>query len=185
MIRLENRDILLRAVEPEDLEILYRWENDPEIWAVSNTLNPFSRFVIKQYIEDSQRDIYQTKQVRFMIDRKPLPEDPQKKTIGTIDLFQFDPYHLRAGIGILIKEKENRKRGYAGQALDIIIDYCFSALLLHQVFCNIPAPNIISIRLFKSRGFSEAGRKKEWLRMQDKWVDELFFQLVRPAADIV
>ncbi len=185
MIRLENRDIILRAVEPEDLEILYQWENDPEIWTVSNTLTPFSRFIVKQYIENSQEDIFQTRQVRFMIDRKPSPENPVEKTIGTIDLFQFDPFHLRAGIGILIKEKKNRKRGYAGQALDVLIDYCFSTLLLHQIFCNIPAHNTMSIYLFKSRGFSEAGRKKEWIRIQDGWVDELFFQLIRPSADII
>jgi len=177
-ISLENDNILLRAVEPEDLEILYQWENDPEIWTVSNTLIPLSRYVLKRYIEESHLDIFQTKQVRFMIDRKPLEGEKDNIVIGTIDLFDFDPQHLRAGIGILIREQENRRKGYARQALDIIIDYCFSILLLHQVYCNIPAYNMASINLFKDRGFIETGRKKEWLRTPEGWVDEIIFQLV-------
>ena len=162
--RLENDQILLRALEPEDLELLYKWENDPEIWTVSNTLTPISRFVLKQYIENSHLDIFQLGQVRFMIDRKPVAPDPTVKTIGTIDLFDFDPQNMRVGVGILIKEEEERKKGYAGQSLDVIIEYCFSVLLLHQVYCNIPAGNIQSIRLFQSKGFIETGRKIDWLR---------------------
>ncbi|MCD6202418.1 MAG: GNAT family N-acetyltransferase [Bacteroidales bacterium] len=182
---LENDQILLRALEPEDLELLYKWENDPEIWTVSNTLTPFSRFVLKQYIENSHRDIFQSGQIRFMIDRKPVPSEPVVKTIGTIDLFDFDPQNLRIGIGVLIKEKEERKKGYAGQSLEIIIDYCFSVLLLHQVYCNIPAGNLQSIRLFQSKGFTETGRKKDWLRKADQWEDELIFQLIKPVSEMV
>ena len=181
--RMEKDQVLLRALEPEDLEILYKWENDPEIWTVSNTLTPFSRYVLKQYIENGHRDIFEAGQVRFMIDRKPLPSDPVIRTIGTIDLFDFDPVNLRIGAGILISEKTERHKGYAGQALDIVIDYCFSVLLLHQVYCNIPAGNEQSIRLFRAKGFVETGRKKEWLRRENSWEDELIFQLIKPGPE--
>ncbi len=171
---MRKSGIILRAPEPEDLELLYRWENDPEVWSVSNTLTPFSRYVLKQYLENTRHDIFEVKQVRFMID---LEEDSSPAvTIGTIDLFQYDPLHLRAGVGILIKEKKHRRQGYAGQALDILLDYCFHTLQLHQVFCNISEDNEASIQLFRSRGFIETGRKKEWLRKEGRWLDELFFQ---------
>ena len=86
---LEGNFVQLRAPEPEDLECLYQWENDTEIWRVSNTIAPFSRFVLKQYIESAHLDIYETRQVRFMIGLNNNI-DPAK-TIGTIDLFDFDP----------------------------------------------------------------------------------------------
>ena len=38
MALLENERVCLRALEPEDLELLYRWENDSELWEVGNTL---------------------------------------------------------------------------------------------------------------------------------------------------
>jgi diamine N-acetyltransferase len=173
---MRENGIILRAPEPEDLEILYRWENDPEVWPVSNTLVPFSRYLLKQYLENTRHDIFELKQARFMIDLKE--GSSPAVTIGTIDLFQFDPLHLRAGVGILIKEQQHRRKGYAGQALDLLLDYCFNTLQLHQVFCNITEGNEASIRLFRSRGFVETGRKKEWIRKNGKWMDELFFQLL-------
>ena len=48
---LENRSISLRAPEPEDLDLLYLWENEPSIWHVSGTLTPFSRYILKQYLD--------------------------------------------------------------------------------------------------------------------------------------
>ncbi len=173
---LRKKEIILRAPEPEDLDILYRWENDPAIWSVSNTLTPFSKYVLRQYLEKAHHDIFELKQARFMIDLRPDGMPP--RTIGTIDLFGYDPLHLRAGVGILIKEEQDRQKGYAGRALDILLEYCFTTLQLHQVYCNIDADNKASIQLFRSRGFIETGRKKEWKKREGQWVDELFFQLL-------
>ncbi len=175
---MEGKLVRLRAPEPEDLDLLYRWENDPEVWPVSNTLTPFSRYVLRQYLENAHKDIFEQKQVRFMID---LREDPHR-TVGTIDLFAFDPMHRRAGIGILIKELSDRGKGYAGEALDLLLSYCFTTLQLHQVYCNITVDNEASIRLFRSRGFVQTGRKKEWLLRDGHWIDELFFQLLTPSS---
>jgi len=131
---LEGNIVLLRAPEPEDIECLYRWENDTDIWQVSNTLVPFSRFILRNYIENSHRNIYENQQVRFMID---ATDQNPFQTIGTIDVFDFDPYHNRAGVGILIGISDERKKGYASESLRVLIRYAFSVLKLHQLYCNI------------------------------------------------
>ena len=59
----------LRAMEPEDLEVLYQMENDPSTWDVSNFSVPYSKYVLKQYIENSQCDMFADKQLRLMIVR--------------------------------------------------------------------------------------------------------------------
>ena len=64
---LENGNIRLRAVEPEDLDRLYSWENNTRLWDVGNTRNPYSRYILKQYIINSDKDIYENKQLRLMI----------------------------------------------------------------------------------------------------------------------
>ncbi len=65
---IRNDKIILRALEPADADLLYQWENQMELWSVSNTLTPFSRHQIITYINQISLDIYQTKQLRLMID---------------------------------------------------------------------------------------------------------------------
>ncbi len=166
----------LRALEPNDLDILYLWENDSSIWQLSNTLTPFSRHIIKQFIENSHQDIFQLKQLRLMIEKI---NEIENQTIGTIDLFDFDPMHKRAGIGILIANDSDRKKGYASDALDVLIKYSFQTLQLHQLYCNITEDNEASIKLFESKGFKLIGTKVEWLIYSSGAKNELMFQLIR------
>ena len=170
---MEYNNIRLRALEPEDLELLYTWENNDTNWVYSNTVSPFSRFTLKRYIENSHKNIYETGQLRLMIDHI---ED--KKTIGTIDLFEFDPFHKRAGIGILIADESYRRKGFAAMSLKCLIQYCFKTLQLHQLYCNILANNTVSIELFKKHGFVEIGKKKDWIQTDNGYLDEYMFQLL-------
>lgn len=168
--------INLRAPELSDLDLLYHWENNREIWKVSNTLTPFSKYLLQKYIENSHLDIYQTKQLRLMID---LIEDSKIiKTIGAIDLFDFDPYHNRAGIGILIGDKTERGKHYASQSIMEIINYAFNTLGLHQLYCNISEDNVKSINLFKKHGFEICGEKKQWLKIKGGYLNEIMLQLI-------
>ena len=169
---LEGTHISLRALEPEDLEFLFRVENDVRFWEVSHTQTPFSKYILKQYLENSHQDIYESKQLRLMI-----VEKDSKKSVGMIDLFDFNPQHQRAGIGILI-EKDSQGKGYAHDALKTLIDYCFNHLNLHQLFANITPDNTHSISLFKKSGFQLVGEKKDWLLVGDTYKSELLFQLI-------
>ncbi|MFP4469067.1 MAG: GNAT family N-acetyltransferase [Bacteroidales bacterium] len=173
---LTGNHIILRAPEPEDVDLLYQWENDPHTWHLSNTVAPFSRFVLEQYVMNSHEDIYKTRQLRLMIDTAE-----REKTVGSIDLFEFEPAHRRAGIGLMIAEQERRK-GYASEALELLTDYCFSTLMLHQLFCNITPDNKPSLELFQKRGFEVIGTKKDWLLINNQWKDELILQLINPVS---
>ncbi len=170
---LENENLVLRALEPEDVDLLYEWENDIKLWQFSNTLTPFSRFQLKQYIEASSLDLYQTKQLRLIIELS----DSDRSVVGMIDLFDFDPYHQRAGVGIMVHEKW-RKRGFAGEALSLFTAYCEQHLGLHQIYCNISKSNKPSIALFEAAGFKLIGNKKDWLKTKNAYEDELMYQKI-------
>jgi len=171
---LKGKNIELRALEPADVDLLYQWENSSELWHLSNTVAPFSRFVLEQYIMDSHQDIFTSKQLRLMIDKK---ENGNLMTIGTIDLFDFDPVNKRAGIGIMIVRHE-QQQGYATEALQMLVNYCFNTLKLHQVYCNIIVDNLPSISIFKKAGFEVAGIKKDWIMVGKNWKDEYTLQLI-------
>jgi len=176
--KLESSRLQLRAPEPEDLELLYNWENNTPTWLVSNTLAPFSKFVLRQYLETAHRDIFESKELRLMIDLRTT-KNPVT-TIGTIDMFDYDPLHMRAGIGILIAADQNRRQGYAYEALQMLDDYAFNILQLHQLYCNIPENNIASLNLFQKAGYEIIGIKKEWIRLSQQWLDEYMLQQFNP-----
>jgi diamine N-acetyltransferase len=172
-LKLNGEHIYLRALEPTDLEVLYKWENNPAIWKVSNTFAPFSKFVLEQYLINAHEDIFTTKQIRLMICL--VNNEP----IGTIELFDFDVHHNRVGIGIMI-DKNAENKGYASMALDLLCDYCFESLLVKQIYCNISAGNEKSLYLFKKMGFNEVGLKKQWNKIaQNRFEDEWILQLIK------
>jgi len=173
---LTGPNLRLRAVEPADIDMLYEWENNTSVWNVSNTLTPFSRFQIEEYVMNSQNDIYAARQLRLMIELYTGVAAPE--TIGCIDLFDFEPHHLRAGIGVLIAEKY-RDQGYAGEALEILMYFAFGTLHLHQLYCNIAANNLNSVHLFEKHGFTRCGIKREWLIEGLSWSDEWMFQRIQ------
>lgn len=172
-MKLQSEKITLRAMEPSDIDVLYEWENDTENWKVSSTQTPFSRKTLEQYISTAHEDIYNVKQLRLIICDKEL------KAAGCIDLFDFEPNHLRAGIGILIADKSDRRKGYASDALELMINYCFETLNLHQLFANITIDNEPSVLLFQKHGFLITGIKKQWVRDGTKYYDELILQKIK------
>ena len=172
MAYLENDQIKLRALEPEDLDVLYKWENDADLWNCGATIAPYSKFAIKEYIAESRLDIFQSKQLRLMIIWKG-----NNKPVGTIDLYDFDPMNLRAGVGILI-DADYRGKGVGKQALHLIKDYAFDFLLLKQLFAHVPKQNEISLKLFSQSGYSNTAYLKEWIKTNTEFEDVYVMQLI-------
>jgi len=173
MITLKGKNIYLRALEPNDLEFVYAMENDQNIWEVSNTQTPYSRFLVRQYLENAQQDIYEAKQLRLAI-----CQDEDFPAIGLIDLFEFDPKNNKAGVGIVIQQYENRKQNIGSEALELLIKYSFYNLNLHQLYANISIENEASIALFTKFGFEKTGIKKDWILLNGQYQDEAIFQLI-------
>ncbi len=167
---ITDKITVLRAPEPEDLDFLFTTENDRRWWHLSGTILPFSRFDLEQYIFSADKDIFIHKQARFIIDY-------QKQPVGTIDLFDFEPLHKRAGVGIMVAEKYRNKR-VGESALRLLIRYAFDDLQLHQLFCNIEVDNFVSLHMFENNGFKKIGLKKEWNFRQGMPIDEWLLQLI-------
>ncbi len=169
---ITGNKIKLRALEPKDLDFLYELENNTAFWEYGNTQTPISRFVLKQYLDNALRDIYEVKQLRLVI------IDLNDNLLGLIDLYDFDPKNKRVGLGIIISEEKNRGKGYALEAIKLICDYAFSQLAVHQVYANIGEDNLKSMDLFEKAGFQKAGVKRDWNFYAGSFKDEVLFQLI-------
>ncbi len=173
MFNLKGEYIYLRALEPTDLDFLYQLENDTSVWEVSGTLKPYSKKVLQLYLDNAHRDIYEVKQLRLCICNH------SDECVGLIDLFDFDPKHGRAGIGIVISDPNDRNKGQGAEALALMCEYAFSVLDLHQIYANILEDNKASIHLFEKYGFEKTGVKKEWVRTSEGFKNEILFQKIK------
>lgn len=173
---LENELIRLRAVEPEDLDRLYVWENNPQLWSVGNTRNPYSRFVLKQYILNSEKDIYETHQLRLMIESVKTRE-----TVGTVDLFDFDIHHSRIALGLFV-DPVFQGKGFARESLHLIEDYIFNYLKVNQLYCQISESNTASRRMFEKEGYETNGILKNWIKSPEGFENIIVFQRFRKKS---
>jgi diamine N-acetyltransferase len=171
---ISEETISLRAAEPQDAQQIYDWENDRSLWRVSETSNPISMFQIEQFLLGNG-DLAANRQIRLMIDSKETG-----MSIGSIDLFEYDPFNERIGIGILI-EKDYRKQGLAQKAVALCLDYLFNDVMVHQVYCLIDERNVESQHLFEKMGFKPCGHRKDWIKTTDGYIDAIFYQNVKES----
>lgn len=173
MVNLKGNHIYLRALEPDDLNFIYELENNTAIWEISGTNTPYSKHVLKQYLDNAHRDIYDVKQLRLCICKG-------EKVLGLIDLFDFDPQNKRAGLGIVILEEKERNQGSGTEAIQLLCDYGFTTLGLRQLFANVMEDNLASLYLFKKMGFEEVGIKKDWIYSNGEFKNEVLLQKIKP-----
>ena len=157
--------------EPNDADNIYRWENDMQVWRDSETRVPFSMRQIEQFLLNNN-DLVSEQQLRLMV------EDTQNGAqVGCIDLYDYDEFNSRAGIGILIDEKY-RGQGYAKNAIKLLLEYCFNTLLLNQIYILVLATNVESMLLFESLGFERCGVRKQWYKTADGFIDQVEYQYI-------
>lgn len=166
---LESENIRLRALEPEDLELLYQWENDSALWIAGNTRAPYSKFQLREYIAQAKHDIYSDGALRLM-----MLDKNAEKTVGTVDLFDFDIHHSRVALGLYVAD-EFQGKGYASQSLKLVEDYVFNFLKIHQLYVQIAENNFASRKLFE-KDYELNGYLKNWIKIPEGFENILTFQ---------
>lgn len=169
-MKLTDDKITLRALEPTDIDAMYSWENDAELWRYGSTVAPFSRKQIWEYIAGYDADIYSARQLRLMIE-----ENDTGEAVGALDLTDYDPANQRAAVGIFIDKKKQR-RGYASRAIALAADYCAERIGMHQLWAIVPADNEPSQALFSVAGFKVTGKLESWLKTRESYCDAYIYQ---------
>lgn len=162
--------ITLRALEPSDVDMVYRWENDTSLWPVGCATAPMSRHMLWEYAQNYTADIFTAGQLRMVVE-----ETATGAPIGLVDLFDLDHHSRRAGVGVLI-DAPYRGRGFGGRALEAACGYALGFVGLHQVWAHVPIDNATSLSLFRSHGFEICGRFRSWLRRGHSYADVYMLQ---------
>lgn len=171
MFKLDTPICRLRALEPQDVDLLYVWENDVEVWRVSGTIAPLSYERIARFVEEQSYDLNTTRQMRLIV-------EVEGRAVGSVDIFDFEPQHQRFGLGVLIYAQDDRRCGYARAAIGAVVEYARDVLGLRQVWAMIAVDNTPSVALFESLGFVRCAHRRDWLRRGREFVDVYDYQLL-------
>lgn len=166
---MNSQEIRLRALEPDDVDCIYLWENASGMWRHGYSPAPLSRHQIWEYVHNYDADPFAAGQLRLMIsiDRKP---------VGAVDLYEVDRMNRRAMVGIMVAP-EYRRRGYGRAALDELGRYCFDVLGLEQLAAIVESSNESSRRLFVSAGYAEEAKLTRWFRRGAEYSDAVIYRL--------
>lgn len=156
---LKDTEISLRSPEPEDLELMYAMENDTTLWSIGNATLPYSRYTLREYLEQSRQDLFTERQARFVITLA------NSEAAGMIDLADFDPLNSRAEVCIGLLGKY-RGKGIATRALTLLCEYTFKKLHLNQLYAFVPEWNDESLKLFEKNGFRKSALLQQWQRTE-------------------
>lgn len=150
---------------------MYAMENDTALWSVGNATLPYSRYTLREYLQNSRQDLVAERQARFVI------ELSGGDCAGMVDLADYDPLNSRAEvcIGLL---GAYREKGIASRALQLLCNYASGRLHLHQLYAYVPQWNAGSIRLFEKCGFVCAANLKDWVRGKEGYSDVVLMQKI-------
>ncbi len=166
---IKGKRVTLRKIIPLDLDLLLTWENNQQNHQFSDSPSFYSRELMQSFVNSTQ-DLFVNNQLRLMIDYNNY-------TVGCVDVFDFDPFHLRAGVGILI-DADFRKKGLAKESILLLEEYAFKNLNINQLHCKISASNLVSVSLFESCGYKNSGLLKSWLKTRDLFEDVFIYQKI-------
>lgn len=169
---LTGPSVRLRAMEPEDLDILYTLENDDTLWQYGSSNVPYSRYVLRNFIAENRNDIYADGQLRLMIERR---NDGQ--VTGCVDLTNFDARHRRAEIGIVVLAAYQHK-GIASETLMLLQQYAATHLGMRQLYAYVASRNTSACILFHRAGFKEVCTLQDWIADADHYTDARLFQKI-------
>jgi diamine N-acetyltransferase len=168
---LRSERLFLRALEPEDLDFLYKAENDEALWQAGVLQQPISKYTLREYLKNAHLSVAEAGQLRLMIclhDGSP---------IGMVDLFDYDERNNRAGVGIMLLQNK-RGKGLGAEALGLLKGFAKQTLHLHQLYCHVQAENMASLGVFSKSGFTTVGTLQQWLRTPDGYSNVYFMQCI-------
>ncbi|MBN2057343.1 MAG: GNAT family N-acetyltransferase [Candidatus Saganbacteria bacterium] len=172
-VMIENKRIYLKQLAVTDITDAYiNWLNDPEVNRfLSVRGGAQDRQMVEKYVASYDGD-----DNRLLLG---IFDKASRKHIGNIT---FSSINRRSGvgaIGIAIGDKSFWGKGYGSEALQAAVDLAFAVLKLRRVEAGINAENAASISLFNKAGFVEEGRLKEREKFGDRYVDFLWFGLLK------
>jgi RimJ/RimL family protein N-acetyltransferase len=169
---LEGTLVRLRALEPEDLDREYAWINDPEVTRFLSMRYPTSRAAEERWLRDRPANDF-ANGLFLAIETKDGVH------IGNISLQDVNPEDRKAGLGIMIGDKEYWANGYGTDAIVTLVRFGFGEMNLNRIWLHVFEFNERAQACYKKSGFTEEGRLRQHYYGQGRYWDVVVMAALR------
>ena len=162
---LRGESVLLRPPRESDVEPACAWDRDPDL-AAWNGRTPIS--ISRSAARRDYLARWEDPGVKTFI------MEAENEPIGMVTLYAF-----REGgceLGIKIGPRELRGKGYATEAVSLLVAYAFDTLGLDKVSGSTLAHNHRMRRVFEKNGFVRVGGGSLLSRYDNRRYTELFYE---------
>lgn len=167
--KLQGKKCYLSPVDINDAHIYAEWLNDME------TSLFFQASAVQMTVENEtdylMERIKRGNHIFAVIDSKT------DKLVGTCGLYNVDLLNGKCETAILIG-KENWSKGYGTEAMNLLLDYGFNMLNMHNIFLCVFKYNKRAIKSYKKLGFKEIGVRRQARTIGKKKFDLLFMDIL-------
>lgn len=170
----QGENIRLRAVEPDDWQQFFAWFQDTDFDRLTDTtLFPFSSTVVKKWVNDlSEKEPWKGHDFRWVI------ENPEGEFVGTANTHSCDSRNGTFEYGVAI-QREHWRKGYASEAINLILTHFFYELRYQKVNVQIYSFNEESLRLHEKLGFQQEGRLRRMIYTLGTYHDTVIMGMTR------
>lgn len=161
--------LYLTPINIEDAEKYIKWMNDD---AVASNYSQYSLIVT------SKSDMKWLFEPGNGVHRYAIVLLDGDELIGSISLHDINHVNRTAFIGIFIGEEEHRGKGYGAEAIRLILEYGFKTMNLNNIMLSVHEDNFAGITCYKKVGFREAGRRREWVFKDGKYMDVIYMDIL-------
>lgn len=167
----QGERVRLRAMEPSDWEAYDAWNrDDDQARRVSVVPFPQSQESVRRFAERTATESAQGDNFRWVI------ANLDGEVVGDLTTYGCYPRHGTFGYGVSIAAA-HRGKGYATEAISIVLRYYFEELRYQKVSAVVYSFNEPSIRLHERLGFQREGRQRRMIFTQGQYFDLLLFGL--------
>jgi [ribosomal protein S5]-alanine N-acetyltransferase len=172
---MKNENVYLRALEPEDYLVSYKWRNDHELlkWYVD-----IPRFVSKEterkWVLNAIEEHESGKALRLAICLKT-----DNRHIGYISLTNIDRQHHSCESNTLIGERDYLRKGYATEARFLMLKFAFFELGMNRIGARVIVANVASMNAMEKFGFVKEGLLRQTVFREGQYYDDCVYSMLR------
>lgn len=170
---LQGKNVLLRALEREDLVLLHRYNNDLETEVLGGGDPPMPQALARLQAS------FESDWSRGGRDGTAFALEVAGQFIGQAALFQFDTVAQTCALGITIGDSSFRGKGYGKEAVELLLGHAFQHRNQHKVWLTVNGNNGRAIRAYRACGFVEEGRLRQQVWNSGAYIDLVYMGVLR------